>query len=247
MKLSFFLNISLISLLLNAQQFDIKKDFDLVNGFSDTIYLVKDEIYEDVYIIFNDKESLHAHLDKQNFEQTGEVISQYYVSVQKIQDFYITKNEVSETDYQFFRNSIGKAANESITLNDMQEYCDYVSELWGIPVRLPGLEHRSYQDKFHLIIDKSDWERKKTINKLNDYMQSVYGSQVPIHFMFDGIKYHHQIIKWEEVQGMLIDRNKLQVSVNTKNENINFTYPENQYDDIASVHVHFLALLDQIE
>lgn len=246
MKLGIYLNIFLMPLLISAQQFNIEKDFEFVKGFSDTIYLVKDEYLEDSYLTFKDKESLYAHFENQNFNKTGEIINEYMISIQEIKDFYISVDDVSEADYHSFCKATGKPLSEPLTSDDMEEYCEYLSGLWSIPVRLPAYAEWPYGPGFRLVITKSDLDKKLIFDKLNGYMKEAYGMDPPVHFTYNGVESGDKSIKWEDVRDMRVDRQKQKVIIKGTQEAITFHYTEEQYTPVASVHVNFLAFLEKL-
>jgi hypothetical protein len=81
------------------------------------------------------------------------------------------------------------------------------------------------------------------IDELNGYLQAAYGNDPPIHFTTEGINTKDvKSIRWIDVKNMTVNRGKNQVSIiTTSDREIQFDFTENQYSDIASMHVHFMA------
>lgn len=246
MKFIIFLNTLFLSLLLNAQQLNLEMGFDFVKGSSDTIYLVKDEYLEDGYLIFKDKESLSSHFNKQNFEKTGEIVNEYMISVEETKDFYISKNNISEEDYRIFCEATNRPSPESLTSENMETYCDYLSGLWDIPVRLSTDRELAYDVGYRLVISKFDWDIKPFLDKINGYMKEAYNMDVPAQFTYNSVETESKTIKWEDIRDMRVERQKQKVIIKGTQEAITFHYTEEQYASIASMHVYFLAFLSKI-
>lgn len=95
----------------------------------------------------------------------------------------------------------------------------------------------------------TDWNKQKKMDELNGFLQNAYGNEPPVFFTLEGI--HSTGIKpipWAAINNMLVDRTNREVIIKTESgQEIRFNYTENQYTDIASMHVHFLAFFEKLK
>lgn len=94
-----------------------------------------------------------------------------------------------------------------------------------------------------------NWDKQEKIKELNAYLLEAYGEDAPIYFTLEGISHKdNKSILWEEVKTMILDKNKNEVYILThSNRDIHFSFTEDQYNSIASIHVHVLAYLDKLK
>lgn len=120
-------------------------------------------------------------------------------------------------------------------------------ELKYLTDQIPQLmEKLTYMITYH---QHTDWDKQKKIDELNGYLQDAYGNNTPIQFSVDGITSKEtNSVRWSEVKNMIVDRNKNEVCISThSSDDIKFGFTEEQYTQIASVHVHFLAFLNKLK
>lgn len=95
----------------------------------------------------------------------------------------------------------------------------------------------------------TDWNKQKKMDELNGFLQNAYGNEPPVFFTLEAI--HSTGIKpipWAAINNMLVDRTNREVIIKTESgQEIRFNYTENQYTDIASMHVHFLAFFEKMK
>lgn len=95
----------------------------------------------------------------------------------------------------------------------------------------------------------TDWNKQKKMDELNGFLQNAYGNEPPVFFTLEAI--HSTGIKpipWAAINNMLVDRTNREVIIKTESgQEIRFNYTENQYTDIASMHVHFLAFFEKLK
>ncbi|SFH06050.1 hypothetical protein SAMN04489864_104365 [Pedobacter insulae] len=173
-------------------------------------------------------------------------VASYYsirpISIEDYKDFC----EVNDKLLPYFP----KVAELSFTMNNLssaalEEYCGYLSKSWDVPISFFEIGTHGF---YRIVIVEKDWNRKEFLDKINGYMKNAYRERPPIRFAYDQIlSDRYKSLSWVDVDNMIVDRNKKEVTIKTHSgRELMFTYKEDQYSDIASLHVNFLAFFKEM-